>query len=59
MWILWYLLTCPVLESFWPSCEVIDDGEDMLVEVEVSLSGTKSMTILSNGHSGISVICRG
>ena len=31
----------------------------LLPEVEVSHSVTKSMAILSNGHSGISVICKG
>ena len=31
----------------------------LLPEVEVSHSVTKSMAILWNGHSGISVICKG
>ena len=43
-----------------PSCEVIDDGEDIfLPELEVSHSVTKAITILSKGHSGIPVICTG
>ena len=31
----------------------------LLPELEVPHSVTKSIAILSNGHSGISVICRG
>ena len=31
----------------------------LLPEVDVSHSVTKSMAILSNGHSGIPVICKG
>ena len=31
----------------------------LLPEVEVSHSVTKVMAILSNGHSGISIICKG
>ena len=34
-------------------------GICLLPEVEVLHSVTKSMVILSNGHSGISVICKG
>ena len=33
-------------------------GICLLPEVDVSHSVTKSLPILSNGHSGISVICK-
>ena len=61
MWTMWYLLTCQVWEKLlailWG--DMIMVRMCLLPELKVSHSVTKSIAILLNGYSGVSVICRG